>query len=153
MGCHSLPQGIFLTQGLDPGLLHGRQVLYQLSLQTTSFLACLENRKEMYSLKVRVKVKSLSRVRLFATPWTVAYRLLHPWDFPGKGTGVGCHCLLQRIFSTQGSNPLYHLSHQGSLSNVYIPSIQLGQGRTRIKGRISVSLKHVGEFSAPMRTG
>ena len=22
-------------------------------------------------------------------------RLLHPWDFPGKSTGVGCHCLLQ----------------------------------------------------------
>ena len=20
--------------------------------------------------------------------------LLHPWDFPGKSTGVGCHCLL-----------------------------------------------------------
>ena len=19
-------------------------------------------------------------------------RLLHPWDFPGRGTGVGCHC-------------------------------------------------------------
>ena len=25
-------------------------------------------------------------------------RLLHPWDFPGKSTGVGCHCLLQRDF-------------------------------------------------------
>ena len=45
---------------------------------------------------------------------------LHPWDFPGKSTGVGCHFLLQRIFSTQGSNPglphcrkmLYYLSHQ-----------------------------------------
>ena len=84
-----------------------------------------------------------SRVRLCATPWTVAHqappslgfsrqehwsglsfpslmhesekwkwscsvgsdpqrphrlqpsRLLHPWDFPGKSTGVGCHCLLQ----------------------------------------------------------
>ena len=24
-------------------------------------------------------------------------RLLRPWDFPGKSTGVGCHCLL-RIF-------------------------------------------------------
>ena len=24
-------------------------------------------------------------------------RLLHPWDFPGKSTGVGCHCLLQMI--------------------------------------------------------
>ena len=22
-------------------------------------------------------------------------RLLRPWDFPGKGTGVGCHCLLR----------------------------------------------------------
>ena len=21
-------------------------------------------------------------------------RLLHPWDFPGKSTGVGCHCFL-----------------------------------------------------------
>ena len=48
--------------------------------------------------------------------------LLHPRDFPGKSTGVGCHFLLQRIFLTQGSKPglphcgqmLYHLSHQGS---------------------------------------
>ena len=24
-------------------------------------------------------------------------RLLRPWDFPGKSTGVGCHCLLQRV--------------------------------------------------------
>ena len=24
-------------------------------------------------------------------------RLLHPWDFPGKSTGVGCHCLLSAI--------------------------------------------------------
>ena len=49
-------------------------------------------------------------------------RLLRPWDSPGKSTGVGCHCLLQGIFLTQGSNPsllqcrqiLYHLSHRGS---------------------------------------
>ena len=24
-------------------------------------------------------------------------RLLHPWDFPGKSTGVGCHCLLRLV--------------------------------------------------------
>ena len=24
-------------------------------------------------------------------------RLLHPWDFPGKSTGVGCHCLLRQM--------------------------------------------------------
>ena len=31
--------------------------------------------------------------------------LLHPWDSPGKNTGVGYHFLLQGIFPTQGSNP------------------------------------------------
>ena len=44
-------------------------------------------------------------------------------DSPGKHTGVGCHSLLQGIFSTQGSNPdlphcrwiLYCLSHQWRL--------------------------------------
>ena len=30
---------------------------------------------------------------------------LCPWHFPGENTGVGCHCLLQGIFLTQGSNP------------------------------------------------
>ena len=42
-------------------------------------------------------------------------------DSPGKNTGVGCHALLQVIFSNQELNPgiphcrqiLYHLSHQG----------------------------------------
>ena len=89
--------------------------------------------------KWKVKVKSLSRVRLFSTPWSAAYqapppmgfskqeywsglpfhspmhesekwsrsdmsdpqqphglqpsRFLHPLDFPGKSTGVGCHWL------------------------------------------------------------
>ena len=28
-------------------------------------------------------------------------RLLCPWDFPGKNTGVGCHFLLQEVFLTQ----------------------------------------------------
>ena len=26
-------------------------------------------------------------------------RLLHPWDFPGKSTGVGCHCLRGRFIA------------------------------------------------------
>ena len=45
-------------------------------------------------MKVKVKVKSLSRVRLLATPWTSAYQTPPSMDFPGKSTGVGCHCLL-----------------------------------------------------------
>ena len=33
VGCHSLLQGIFLTQGLNPSLPHCRQILYHLSHQ------------------------------------------------------------------------------------------------------------------------
>ena len=36
VGSHSLLQGIFPTQGLSPGLLHFRQILYQLSHQGSS---------------------------------------------------------------------------------------------------------------------
>ena len=41
--------------------------------------------------KWKAKVKLISPVGLLVTPWTAAYR---PWDFLGKSTGVGCHCLL-----------------------------------------------------------
>ena len=47
--------------------------------------------------KWKVKVKSLSRVWLFATPRTAAYQAPPSMDFPGKSTGVGCHCLLQFV--------------------------------------------------------
>ena len=33
MGCHFLLLGIFPTQGLNPSLLHCRQILYHLSYQ------------------------------------------------------------------------------------------------------------------------
>ena len=49
-------------------------------------------------------------------------------DSPSKNTGMGCHSLLQRVFSSQGSNPglsqcrqiLYHLSHQGSPGSLWV---------------------------------
>ena len=49
-------------------------------------------------------------------------RLLCPWKYPGKNTGVGSHSILQEIFLTQGSNPgllqfrqiLYHLMKDSS---------------------------------------
>ena len=53
-------------------------------------------------------------------------RLLCPLDFPGKGTGVGCHFLPQGIFPTWESKPglphcrqmLYHLSHLGKVKYI-----------------------------------
>ena len=46
--------------------------------------------------KWKVKVKSLSCVRLLATHGLQPTRLLRPRDFPDKSTGVGCHCLLRQ---------------------------------------------------------
>ena len=42
---------------------------------------------------------------LLAVQGAFPTRLLHPWNFPGKNTQMGCHFLLQGIFLTQGSNP------------------------------------------------
>ena len=78
-------------------------------------------------------MKLLSHARLFTTTWIVACtKLLHPWDFRDKSTGVGCRFLLQGIFPTQGSNPglshcrqtLYCLSHQGSPTRMNVTGIR-----------------------------
>ena len=64
------------------------------------------------------KWKLLSRVRLFATPWTIPFV-----EFSRPEYWSGSFSLLQGIFPTQWSNPglphcrriLYQLSHKGGL--------------------------------------
>ena len=63
VSCHSILQGIFLTQGSELG---------SPALQADS-------------------LPSDNSVR--PRRWQPT-RLHHPWDSPGKSTGVGCHCLL-----------------------------------------------------------
>lgn len=68
--------------------------------------------------------KELSCVQLFTTPG-LAHQLPHPWDFPNKHTGMGCHAPTQgsssqpRIKLMSPTPPdlqvdSYLLSHQGS---------------------------------------
>ena len=48
----------------------------------------------------------LSRVQLCVTPWTIVLQAPLSMGFsPGKNIRVGCHSLLQGVFSTQGPNP------------------------------------------------
>ena len=75
------------------------------------------------------KMKLLSRVQLFGTPWTIAHQAPPSMEFSRKSTGVGCHFLLHGIFPTQGLSPglphcrqmLYRLNHQGSTYSVRVP--------------------------------
>ena len=68
-------------------------------------------------------MKSLSRVWLFETPWTIALKAPLSMEFPRQEYWSGLPFLLQEIFLTQRWNPsllhcrqtLYCLSHQGSI--------------------------------------
>ena len=78
-------------------------------------------------------------------------RLLHPWDSPGRNTGVGCHFLLQEIFPTQGSNlglpycrqTLYHLSHQEVLVDITITETESWKRLLNVEGRYISCICHV----------
>ena len=54
---------------------------------------------------VDVVVWLLSHVQLFSYPRLYPARLLYPWDFPGKNTGVDCHFLLQGNLPNPGIEP------------------------------------------------
>ena len=109
MGCHFLLQGIFPTQGLNPGFLHCRWILYHLSHQRSP-LNC----------SVCLVIQSYSTL-CDTIDYSPRGSSVHV-DSPDKNTGVGCHALLQEVFPTQGLNPhlphckwvFYHLNHQGS---------------------------------------
>ena len=66
----------------------------------------------MYRNLFSLHAQSLQSCPILRTYVPQPARLFCPWDFPGKGNGVGCRYLLQGIFLTQGLNwsPL-HLLH------------------------------------------
>ena len=72
-------------------------------------------------MKVKVKVKSLSRVRLFATPWTVAYQAPQSMGFSRQVSWIGLPssqirgqtcvpCICRQIPNHQGSSTGLFLS-------------------------------------------
>ena len=55
---------------------------------------CATHRRQPTSMKVKSESEVAQSCPLLATHGLQPTRLLCPWDFPGKSTGVGCHCLL-----------------------------------------------------------
>ena len=115
---------------LHPTSLFSRKVVLitETSVVNTFFCMCVYVCVCVYAC---THTHVLSRVLLIATHGLQPSRLLCPWDFTGKNTGVACQFLLQGIFPTQGSNlPVLCLLHWqvGSLSlaqpeKQYIPGL------------------------------
>ena len=69
-----------------------------------------------------MKVKSLSSVRPFATPWTIAHQAPPSMGFSSKNTGVGCHFLLSNSWQPHGlpGSSVYAISQARLLERVAI---------------------------------
>ena len=67
--------------------------------------ACTFNRGQIYGMRYVCCGCSFAQSNSLWSHELYHARLLCPWSFPGKNTGVGCHFLLEGVFHTQGSNP------------------------------------------------
>ena len=81
MGCHALLQGIFPTQGSNPGLPHCRKILYHVSHLGRPIIPLL-----CFKYNACVHAKLLQSCLTLRDPMDCSP--------PGKSAGVGCHCLL-----------------------------------------------------------
>ena len=106
VGCHALLQGIFLAQGLNQGLLHCRQILYQLSHKGSTYpltlaivLTPASSVSPIHSFLYYAVLCLISQLCLiFVIPWTTSsppVSSVHG-DSSGKNIGVGCRALLLR---------------------------------------------------------
>ena len=95
------------------GSSHGRERLFSLLRRLQSYL--------IRSPPLKVKVKSLSHIPLFVTPWTVAYQSLPSMGFSRQEYWSGLPFTSPGDLPNPGIQPwspalqtLYCLSHQGS---------------------------------------
>ena len=150
VGCYFLLKGIFLTQGLNPGLLHCRQILYHLSYQRgfdrnwqltlysmndenqwvvkviLFFQLCILYKQHVllvYACFCACVLSHFSHVGVFATLWTVTSQAPLSMGFCRQDTGVGCHSLLEGGVCLVSSKYNLHLqtNASGAISQYHWP--------------------------------
>ena len=100
--------------------------------------------------KWKVKVKSLSRVRFLATPWTAAYQAPPSIGFSRQEYWSGCHCLLRNKRSYLFYFFFYFLSRADSLGVLRPskcclkkqPQPNLGERVNKLKSSLAQLNKH-----------
>ena len=89
VGCHFLLQGIFLTQGSNPGLLHWRWILYQLSHRGSYYLNSGDSILHVFH---EFKISEQQDIRLcFSTFLINEINFFQQWDFKFAITTVNCN--------------------------------------------------------------
>ena len=125
-GCHFLLQEIFPTQGLNPGLLHCRQMLYHLSHQGSPL-----SQKGSLNLDLHVDLREGGRkLRLGPDPsptWG------HTWSFP---RAPYCPCIW-RILDYLLSAPKGKVQSSSRLESTFLldfslPALELKQKQKRL---------------------
>ena len=98
----SFLQGIFLTQGSNPRLLHCRQILYHWATWETQYIGSFLSFSCYVMSDSFVAVQLPSHVWLFATPWTAAHQASWPSLSPGICSNL--HPLNRRYHPTISSS-------------------------------------------------
>ena len=70
VGCHALLQGIFLTQGLNPGLPHCRWIIYHLSYKESA----RQNLESLYAPPPQNWINFLGRTKVASVRWAAQNR-------------------------------------------------------------------------------
>ena len=124
VGCHFLLQGIFTTQGSNPYLLHwqadslplshpGRKDTYMCMAEALCYSP--ETITTLLIGYAAAAAKSLQSCPTLCDP--IDGSPPHPWDSPGKNTGVGCHFLLQ-CMKVKSEREVTQIRSDQSLSRV-----------------------------------
>ena len=91
----------FSSRSSDPGIEHG-----SLALQAYSLLAELPG-KPLKKEERKKESEVAQSGPTFCDPMDT--KLLRPWDFLGKSTGVGCHFLVQGTFWPRDRTQVSHI--------------------------------------------
>ena len=95
VGCHSLLQGIFLTQGLNPGVPHCRQILYYLSHQGSPIKATSTSSELLFTLIWISKIMKIYNLKTIIYTWV--FRLFSFLVSFFKLLSIYCYPLIQQI--------------------------------------------------------
>ena len=99
-----MSSGSFVFIPTPPSFLHSAMVSWQVRVPRNRYVSV------QTLVRVCACVSTLGCSFVSNSLWLHGLwptRLLCPWNFPGKNTGMGCHFFLHWILPTQGSNPSF----------------------------------------------